>query len=230
MENFVYAGLMFFSILVPVLLSFEDKIRFYKKFGPLLAGIGIAAIVFISWDVWFTARGIWHFNPDYTFDLRILHLPAEEWSFFFVIPYACIFIYEVLRYYLKKPVYPAFSFTLTAVLFVGLVVLAILHHDKLYTLVNFSFAALMLALQLILRTHKTYMTSFYIGYAVSIFPFLIVNGVLTALPVVIYNNTENLSLRAFTIPAEDFIYLLGLLLLVNTVYELLLQRRQNSMS
>ena len=47
-------------------------------------------------------------------------------------------------------------------------------------------------------------------YLVTLIPFFIVNGLLTGIafdePVVFYNNAENLSLRAFTIPVEDFIY------------------------
>jgi ligand-binding SRPBCC domain-containing protein len=59
-----------------------------------------------------------------------------------------------------------------------------------------------------------------------LFPFLIVNGILTgsflADPVVWYNNQENLALRIFTIPIEDFVYGLLLFLMNVTIYEKLM--------
>lgn len=219
MDNYLYAFLMALTLSGPLAFSFEKNVQFYKNYLPLLAGILTAGAVFISWDIWFTTREVWSFSYDYTLDIKLLHLPIEEWAFFIVIPYACVFIYEVLNFYLNKPNAPALSQYITITLIIALTALAIMHQDKLYTLINFAFAVVMLILQLVFRTYKSYLTSFYIAYGVSLLPFLIVNGVLTATPVVLYNTNENLNLRAFTIPVEDFIYLLALFLLVINVYE-----------
>jgi len=63
------------------------------------------------------------------------------------------------------------------------------------------------------------MEKFMITYLISIFPMLFVNGVLTALPVVIYNDTQNLDIRVGTIPVEDFIYSAILLVMNIGLYE-----------
>ena len=49
----------------------------------------------------------------------------------------------------------------------------------------------------------------------------IINGILTSLPVVTYNDLHNLGLQIFTIPVEDFGYLFLLLLMNVTIYEYL---------
>jgi lycopene cyclase domain-containing protein len=46
-------------------------------------------------------------------------------------------------------------------------------------------------------------------------PFLIVNGLLTSIPVVLYNNEENLNFRIYSIPFEDVFY--GMLLIMMNV-------------
>jgi lycopene cyclase domain-containing protein len=55
--------------------------------------------------------------------------------------------------------------------------------------------------------------------AYTAFPFLIVNGMLTALPVVEYNDAHTLGIRVFTIPLEDFFYFFLLLIMNLTIYE-----------
>ena len=85
----------------PLALSFDRKVAFYKKWKALLPGLLFTAMVFVIWDVWFTREGVWSFNPDYLIGVYILNLPIEEWMFFFVVPFACVFIYECLIAYFQ---------------------------------------------------------------------------------------------------------------------------------
>ena len=52
-----------------------------------------------------------------------------------------------------------------------------------------------------------------------IIPFLIVNGFLTAIPVVLYNDAENLGVRIYSIPFEDTFYGMLLVLMNIVLYE-----------
>jgi lycopene cyclase domain-containing protein len=72
------------------------------------------------------------------------------------------------------------------------------------------------------------MANFWRAYLVHLIPFFLVNGVLTALPVVIYNNQENLSVRLYTIPVEDTIYSMLLLLMNISIMNELEKRALNS--
>ncbi|HLO38917.1 MAG TPA: lycopene cyclase domain-containing protein, partial [Lacibacter sp.] len=66
-------------------------------------------------------------------------------------------------------------------------------------------------------------TAFLVSYLVVVIPFLIVNGLLTGIPVVLYNDAENLGFRIFSflpwpmnnIPFEDIFY--GMLLILMNV-------------
>jgi lycopene cyclase domain-containing protein len=81
-------------------------------------------------------------------------------------------------------------------------------------------ATVMIGLQFYLKTHRTYLYHFYTAYALSLIPFFLVNGVLTSMPVVGYNDEENLARRIYSIPVEDFAYLVNLLLMNLNLYEL----------
>ncbi|MDD5507884.1 MAG: lycopene cyclase domain-containing protein [Bacteroidales bacterium] len=67
--------------------------------------------------------------------------------------------------------------------------------------------------------HKTYLSLFYVSLIVCLVPKFLVSGVLTSLPVVSYNDFENLNFRFYTIPADDFIYFFGLFIMNITLYE-----------
>jgi lycopene cyclase domain-containing protein len=94
----------------------------------------------------------------------------------------------------------------------------------MYTFITFLLTALFLVLYI--NVFKNRLGGyFWMGYIVHLIPFFIVNGVLTALPVVIYNDAENLGIRLFTIPAEDTIYSMLLLLMNIGIYEYVGQKR-----
>jgi lycopene cyclase domain-containing protein len=209
--HFTYLILNLACIFFPFILSFDKKIAYYKLWKPLFIGILISAAFFIIWDILFTKLGVWSFNPTYIMGIYIFNLPIEEILFFITVPYACIFIYEVVNGYTKRDVIGCGK-PYSVVISVICLVLIILFHDKTYTLVNASICLIMLLYAAFIYKSQN-LGRFFLAYFISLIPFLICNGLLTALPVVIYNNNENMNLRLFTIPLEDTLYGLSLMLI-----------------
>ena len=220
MEKLIYLGLMAGSILFPFILSFDKKVHFHTRWKYLFPAIFITLAAFIVWDTLFTRYGIWSFNKDYVLGLFILHLPVEEWLFFIIVPYASVFIFEVLNAYWGKKIYfPAVAKWITILLGIFFILLSIIFHDHAYTLVASLFSLVFIVIQLLTEAHKTYLSLFYVSFLVCLIPKFLVNGVLTSLPVVTYNDLENLGIRLYTIPADDFIYFFGLFIMNITLYE-----------
>ena len=218
----LYAWLMFASFLGPFLLSFDKKVAFYKNWLPLFAGISINGLIFILWDGWFARTGVWGFNNDYVWSTRINDLPIEEWLFFFVVPYASVFIYACLKAYFKTEPFAKYKHHITLFFLTLTFVIALFNSDKTYTFYNCLIASVLLLIHY-LFIKSNWMGYFWLAYLVHLVPFLIINGILTGAatpePVVWYNNTENIGIRLYTIPIEDTIYALTCLLLPITVME-----------
>lgn len=224
MKHLTYAFLLLFTLSYPLFKSFEQKVAYHKKWKQLFPAIIVSAIVFIAWDVWFTGIGIWSFNPEYLLGIYILNLPLEEWLFFLIVPFSCVFIYEVMNYFVKREIPLLYSRIITALLVIFLLAAAFMNSDKLYTLITFTaLAAFLILHQFVWRS--SYLGRYYIAWLVCLLPFLIVNGVLTAMPVLIYNNLENINVRIYTIPLEDLFYGMLQFLLVITIYEYLKSKR-----
>jgi lycopene cyclase domain-containing protein len=227
MEKSYYLLLNILTISVPLIRGFEPRIRFMSRWRGLLLGVFIAGTPFIIWDILFASHGVWGFNDRYLTGLTILHLPIEEWLFFITVPIACTFIYEVLILFVKKDLLKPFSRPFSIFLGLTLLVAGLVFHNFLYTGITFLFASLLL-LGITFLSKPYYMGRFYAGFFMSLVPFLLVNGILTGSfienEIVWYNNAENLSVRIFTIPIEDTIYMLALLLINIAVYEWWKQR------
>ena len=223
-STWTYFLLLGLSILYPLAQSFEKRVFMYRKMKFIFPGIILTAIPFIIWDVFFTKAGVWGFNHNYTKDFYLLGLPVEEWLFFLIIPYCIFFLHEVLRFFVKKFYFPRVARYVIWVLLIGNAIALPFVWGKTYTFTAIAFVLPFLALQLLLKTWKTWFSGFLLTYLVSFIPFIIVNGYLTRIPVVWYDNAENLALRITTIPVEDFIYLLGMLLPAFTIYQWLLHR------
>lgn len=219
--KYLYLILHVFTISFPLVRSFEPRIEYAKKWSSLFPGIAITGLFFIVWDVFFTRAGVWGFNPDYLTGIYLFSLPIEEILFFITVPFASVFIYECVLYFLPKIKNPKWLKWISAVLAISLITLSIIHHAQAYTFWNFLFTGIFLIIVAI-KTPQ-WLGHFWIAYLLHLIPFFIVNGVLTGYgieaPIVWYNNMENLSLRLVTIPVEDTIYALLLLLMNVFFYE-----------
>ncbi len=219
--KYYYLILMLLSISYPLIKSFENRLQFYKNWKSLFVAIISMMIVFISWDVIFTDLAIWSFNDQYILGHKFLYLPIEEWMFFVCVPYACVFIHEVLIFFFPlKTTNSKIRVWARLIAFILLFVGVFFWH-KTYTCVCFILTGMFLLL--IQRKNLLLLTLICRTYLVSLIPFFIINGILTGAltiePIVMYNDQQNTSLRVFTIPIEDFIYCFLMLGLTIWIYE-----------
>ncbi|TWR27978.1 lycopene cyclase domain-containing protein [Mucilaginibacter achroorhodeus] len=214
-KPYTYLIINILTIFFPVVLSFDKRVAFAKTWRYIWPGMAITGVVFLFWDVLFTIYGVWSFNDKYIIGLRFFGLPLEEILFFLTVPFACIFIYACLNYYIKwqLPQNAGKGISITLII-VSLVLLAI-YHGRLYTAVTFA----LLPVVLLVTFKKNWLPRFYLAYLVSLLPFYIVNGLLTSIPVVLYNNAQNMAIRVTTIPFEDHFYSMALLLMNIAFYE-----------
>ena len=218
MQSYYYLLIDFFTIIIPLLFSFESRIRFQEKLKSYLPAIFFSGLIFLIWDHYFTLNHIWGFNPKYLTGISFYALPLEEILFFFCIPYACLFSYEVVKYFLEKRTFSSFAYKSSQIISIVLILFALtmslIFHDKAYTLSTFSSLTVLLSINLILKSK--FLANFFLSYTILLIPFFIVNGLLTGTglsePIVWYNDSENIGIRVLSIPVEDIFY--GMLLIL----------------
>lgn len=204
-----YALILFFTVIICLIASFDRRIKFNKHFSAFLKAAIVVAIPFIAWDIYFTAKGVWWFNTDYTIGLNIAGLPLEEMLFFIFIPFSCVFTFYTIDKYYKWNALSGFNNILVFVSVIVLSVVALLYTDKIYTLVtSIVTVATLIYLQFIARSE--WITKASVVFTLLMLGFFPVNGILTGSfienPIVNYNPKDFLGIRMFTIPIEDAVY------------------------
>ncbi len=218
MDKWLYVLINLGAISIPFIAGFDKRLNFQRQWRFLFPAMLLTMLVFIPWDMLKTNLAVWGFNPRYLLGFYIGNLPVEEWLFFIAIPYACLFTYHSLNYLVKNDLIGKYADTITLVLAIILLLIGLMNTGRLYTSVTFiSTGSFLLFHRFVIRSG--YMGRFYLMYLVTLIPFFIVNGLLTGsfIPeeVVYYDNMQNLGIRIGTIPVEDMVY--GLLMLLMNV-------------
>lgn len=209
MMSFTYILVLFFTVIICFIASFDKRLQFNKHFGAFLKASVLVAIPFIAWDVWFTAKGVWWFNIDYTMGLNIAGLPLEEWLFFIFIPFSCIFTYYSIDKFFKIEWLSGFNNLIVFVTVIVCSVIALLYYDKIYTLIT-SLSAILTVVYLHFIAKADWISKASLVFTILMLGFLPVNGILTGTgldtPIVNYNPDDFLGIRILTIPIEDSVY------------------------
>lgn len=217
-KPYTYLLINILTILGPLALSFDRKVAYHKYWLRILPGMSFTALFFIVWDMIFTKIGVWHFNSTYLSGINLYNLPLEEVLFFFTIPFSCLFLYIIFRTRWPESEFsnrPTSFFLILTLLFV---VIAYIGYPGKYTFITAIFCAAISFIYWIVFKSR-YLKVFLITYMVHLIPFLTVNGILTALPVVLYNDAENCGFRIYTIPVEDTMYSYLLLMMNIIIFE-----------
>ncbi|HLV38919.1 lycopene cyclase domain-containing protein, partial [Xanthomarina sp.] len=210
------------SLSIPFLFSFHPKLQFYKLWKYFFPATLLMMAFFVTWDVIFTHNGFWGFNETYLSGIQLGNLPIEEWLFFICIPYACLFtVYSfknlLPKFKLSGKATSTIYFTLQTIM----ITVLLYNYNRWYTAINFGYAIILLAW--IFNNERNLLREFLPVFAILLIPFFIVNGFLTGSwineQVVWYNDAENLGIRIGTVPIEDSIYALTMLLTVFLLME-----------
>ena len=218
----LYFWIIVLSFAGPFCLSFDKKVHFFKQWKYIFPAIVPVALIFIVWDDYFTVNKIWGFTPEYLQGIYFRSLPIEEVLFFFVIPYNCVFIYDVLQAYFPNVKLVKIAKVFAAYFVLSGLVLTTWFLDNWYTAAACSISAI-LTIGLYFIYKVKWFESFAFAYLIALVPFLIVNGILTGMatenPVVWYSENHIMGLRIITIPFEDLYYNYALFLPIIALYE-----------
>ena len=227
MMAYTYSAILFFTVIICFIASYDKRIYFNRHFGEFLKSAIIVAIPFIAWDIWFTAKGVWWFNTDYTLGIVLAGLPIEEWLFFICIPFSCIFTYFCFEKFFRLGWLSGFNNLIVFISVVICSVMALLHYDKIYTLIT-AIATLTTLIYLHFIVRAEWIGKASLVFTVLMLGFLPVNGVLTGTglesPIVNYNPRDFLGVRILTIPIEDAVYGYTQFLLVLYFFKLFKKR------
>ena len=223
-EGWYYSLLLVLTVLFPVSFSWSSRYAYVHNWLRAILAAIFMMLIFIPWDVKFTQEGVWGFNEKYLLGMHFFGLPIEEWLFFICIPFACIFILEASKVFIRLRWNPMFSRSVA--LFWAVIAVILLSwpgdYSKSVGVIN-----LVIAVIWLWRPPK-WTAQFILMYALSWIPFLLVNGALTGLfsedPVVWYNPYEFSQIRILTIPFEDGFYSFAMLWITTFAYEFLGRR------
>lgn len=217
MGHYTYLLLNVFILAAPLAFSFGKRMHFISNLRYILIAVILVEIVFIPWDMGFAGMNIWRFNPDKILGIFIGNLPLEEYLFFVTLPYMFLFIYEFIRFYIKRDFLRGTHFSFTPVAAIGLSWLLINNFERTYTAIACSFLVLLLLIKLI--NLRRYMSRFYPALIVCLIPLFILNFILNSMSVIEYSTMAILPVKLGNIPFENFIYDTGIVLLATMGYE-----------
>ncbi len=227
MMAYTYSAILFFTVIICFIASYDKRIYFNRHFREFLKSAIIVAIPFIAWDIWFTAKGVWWFNTDYTLGIVLAGLPIEEWLFFICIPFSCIFTYFCFEKFFRLEWLSGFNNLIVFISVIICSVMALLHYNKIYTLIT-AIATLTTLIYLHFIVRAEWIGKASLVFTVLMLGFLPVNGVLTGTglesPIVNYNPLDFLGVRILTIPIEDAVYGYTQFLLVLYFFKLFKKR------
>lgn len=221
----LYLLLDLFTLLGPLALSFDKRVHYVSKWKTVFLSSFIIAIPFLVWDFYFTENGFWGFNPTYLTGYYIGNLPIEEVLFFFVVPFACTFIYECVVHYFRNINFIGLDKILKVTIPVYALVLALISDELGWYTFIVTITATIVLIWWIFQPKFQFIG---ISFLISLVPFLLVNGVLTGAvtesPIVWYSEAQKVSPRIITIPLEDVLYSFTLIVSVILLHEKLQKR------
>lgn len=224
-KNLSYLLLLLVYLVIPIILSTQKRVRFTFRLRYIIPAIIFSGTIFSMWSKRFIEQGIWSFNPKYLSGIELINIPVEEWLSFLIIPLSSVYIYEWLKVRLENLEQPNIFLAISLLLFVSTSALAFFFRENMFTFFTFFLTAIYLGYTIFRNRFKKHYTKFYLAYAITLVPFLIVSAILNSMPAIIYDARHIMGISIFRTPIEKLSYLYLMLLITISIYEYLSERQ-----
>lgn len=211
-----YLYILLASIVVPLFLSFEKRVRYVSQWSAVIKTTVIVAIPFWIWDVIFTHQGIWGFNESHTIGIEAFGLPIEELLFFIAIPFSTMIFWEISQAYKFYRFFKTYKIFFNFLSIISIFLL-LYFLSKPYTLIVM--IATLCTTYLVSKQSVSFNKNIVFLFFISLPFFFIVNGLLTSIPIVWYNLADKSGLMIGSIPLEDLFFSYSLLSANAYIYE-----------
>ncbi|MFZ1291132.1 MAG: lycopene cyclase domain-containing protein [Melioribacteraceae bacterium] len=232
---------LIFNIIVlsgPIFFGSLKKFYFLNYWKSAIISIVISAVPFIIWDILVTNRH-WYFAEKYTTGIKFIDLPIEEIMFFFTVPFACLFTWQMLKKFSREnnqknlshfqTFDENFFVSVTTVFFLFLILITLIF-KKEYTAISLTILIASIIIDKIYGAKLFRNKLFWIYFLIVTAFTTIFNGYLTWRPIVTYNELYQIGFRIFTIPIEDFLFGYALIILVTTIFEKRISKGLNNVT
>ncbi len=211
MKN-LFLCLDIFLFLAPWTFCLDSKAFKLKKLNNAAVPAVVAGIIFSAIGVVFHIFGIWQFNSEFIVGIYYRGVPLEFFLFCFGFSFLGINVYQYLNARFPKNSLQQFSLTLSNLLLGLCIAFGFFGHNHWYTIVVF--VLLFVLLLFVEYVNKIrFMYRFYRAYLICLLPFYICFGIMSRLPILIYNSKETLGINIIDIPLESHFYIMSMLLL-----------------
>lgn len=205
MHNYTYLIINLLIFLPVLILSLITDVRPHRHWRAFLGALLCVSLPFLLWDIWAVSRQHWDFNSNYVLSYQPFGLPFEELLFFVTVPFAMLYVWGVVRKYITSGAIRLWvPLAVLSVAAGSATALLVLYWHSGYT--RSAMIATLIAIAVVACSQLIFTKRFWMFQIVLLVLFFLVNWLLTALPIVVYNGAENIGTKALTIPIEDFFF------------------------
>jgi len=223
--TYTFLLLNLFVVLIPILLTLDKKVTGVESLKFNILPSLIVTFVFSEIAVFLTGLKAWNFNTAYLIGSSYRGLPIEEYLFLFTFSCAGLGIYNYLNAKFPKNDLQKYGLAVSHMLIGLCIALLFFAYTKWYTAITFAFLMLLLIGVEYINTLR-FMYRFYRAFALALIPFYICYGILCNLPVISYDEKQNVGFDLAQIPFENYFFMMGTLLLGVYLLEVFKSRRK----
>lgn len=223
--TYTFLLLNLFVVLIPFVLALDKKAIGIASLKSIILPSLIVAFVFSEIPVFLTGLRVWSFNPAYLIGVSYRGLPLEEYLFIFTSSFTGLGIYNYLNTKFPKNDLQKFSLALSHLMIGICIAFLFFAYAKWYTVITFASLLLLLIGVEYVNTLR-FMYRFYRAFVVSLIPFYCCYGIICNLPIIQYDERQNVGFNLAKIPFENHFLMMAMLLLSVYLFEVFKSRKK----